>query len=67
METIFGFATMTVATLFALLAAFGLNWLLLRTAFVLMQPATVHRIPASPALESGVRLAARAYANFGNH
>ena len=67
METILGFAGLTITTLLALFAALGLNWLLLRTAFVLMQPATARRLNVKPGLDSGVRLAARAYANFGNH
>ncbi len=61
MDTLMGFAVLGIATLVALFSALGLNWLLLRTAFVLMQPATANRRVTSPAIEHGTRLAARAY------
>jgi hypothetical protein len=38
------FATLVITTLFAAAAAIALNWLFLRVAFVLMQPATARRI-----------------------
>jgi hypothetical protein len=61
MDTILGFAAVLIITILALFAALGLDWLLLRGAFLLMQPATARRV-APPAIEHGVRLVAQAYA-----
>lgn len=51
MITLTKFATLATATLLALGTAATVNWLCLRAAFILMQPATarrvaVHRTPA---------------------
>ena len=60
MDTILGFAAVLIVTILALCAALGLDWLLLRGAFLLMQPATARQV-ARPAIEHGARLAAQAY------
>lgn len=60
METMMGFAALTVTTIFGLLAATALQALLLRVAFVLMQPATADRHAPRPAMERGGQLVARA-------
>jgi len=44
MTTVANFATLGTATLLALATAATLNWLCLRLAFVLMQPATARRV-----------------------
>jgi hypothetical protein len=59
------FATLAIATMFAVAAAAGLNWLFLQAAFVLMQPATARRISARPGLARGTAQLARAFAS--NH
>jgi hypothetical protein len=60
------FATLVVATMFAVLAAVLLHWLLLRATFHLMRPATARRTAtrtASPAdLVRGTVQLARAFA-----
>jgi hypothetical protein len=61
MDSMLGFASLVIATILALFAALALDWLLLKAAFVLMQPATTDRSTSRPALESGVRMAARAF------
>lgn len=62
MDTILTFATVLAATILALFAALGLHWLLLRAAFLLMQPATASRRVSQPAIVHGTRLVAHAYA-----
>jgi hypothetical protein len=65
METMFGIAAMTMATILSLFAALALQTLLLRATFALMQPATSDRRPVrslGPAVEHGTQLAAQAYA-----
>ena len=62
MDTLLSFAIVLAATILALFTALGLHWLLLRAAFLLMQPATASRRAAQPAIEHGTRLAAHAYA-----
>jgi hypothetical protein len=62
MDTILTFATVLAATLLALFAALGLHWLLLRAAFLLMQPATASRRVAQSVIVHGTRLVAHAYA-----
>lgn len=57
------FATLAIATMFAVAAAAGLNWLFLRVAFVLMQPATARRISMPPELARGTAQLARAFAS----
>ena len=62
MDTLLSFAIVLTATILALFAALGLHWLLLRAAFLLMQPATASRRVAQPAIVDGARLATHAYA-----
>lgn len=62
METMFGIAALTIATILSLFAALALQALLLRATFALMQPATADRRPVRPRLEHGAQLAAQAYA-----
>ena len=57
------FATLAIATLFAAFAAAALNWLCLRAAFVMMQPATARRIHVRTELVRGTAQLARAYAS----
>ena len=56
------FATLALVTIFAVAAAFAFDWMLLRTVFVLMQPATARRAPAPANLGRGTAQVARAYA-----
>ena len=58
MISVLEFATLAIATMFALAAAAGLNWLFLEAAFALMQPATARRISVRPELAGGHRSAA---------
>jgi len=62
MDTFVGFAAVILITIIALFAALGLQALLLRAAFALMQPATAARRIAPPSMEQGRQLVARAYA-----
>ncbi len=62
MDTMLGFAAVVMATIVALFAALGLQALLLRGVFALMQPATADRRIARAPIEQGTRLAARAFA-----
>jgi hypothetical protein len=61
------FATLVITTLFAAAAAVALNWLFLRTMFVLMKPATARQraVKAQPAraLAHGTTQLVRAYAS----
>ena len=56
------FATLVLATMFAVAAAAVFNWLLLQAAFRMMRPATAKRIPARTALVRGTAELARAFA-----
>ncbi len=62
MITMLGFAAMVATTIAAIGIALALDWLLLRAAFALMQPATAVRRVKTVGVEQGARLAARAYA-----
>ena len=53
MNAMLNFAILAIATMFAVAAAAGVNWLLLRAAFVLMQPATARRISVRADLARG--------------
>jgi hypothetical protein len=55
------FATLVIATMFAVAAAAAFNWLLLHATFRMMRPATAKRIPVRTALVRGAELA-RAFA-----
>lgn len=52
---------LVLITIFAVAAATGLHWLLLKAAFFLMRPATVKRIPARTELARGTVQLARVY------
>ena len=56
------FATLVITTIFAAAAAMSLNWLLLRAAFVLMQPATARKSVVRTELVRGTAQLARAFA-----
>jgi hypothetical protein len=62
MDTFIGFAAVVMATIVALFSALALQAVLLRAVFALMAPATAARRFATPAIEHGTRMAARAYA-----
>jgi len=62
MDTLLSFAIVAIATIVALFVALGLHWLLLRAAFLLMQPATASRRIEPHAIVHGTRLVAHAYA-----
>ena len=62
METMFGFAAVMLATLVSLFAALGLQGLLLKVAFQLMQPATADRTVVVAPIERGTRRVAQVYA-----
>jgi hypothetical protein len=61
METMLGFAGITVMTTLALFAALALQSALLHGMLHLMQPATADRRPARLQVAQGTRLAARAF------
>lgn len=63
MIAILHFATLVVTTLFAAAAAVGFNWLLLRSMFLLMRPATARRAASPTRLSSGTVQLTRAYAS----
>lgn len=56
------FTALALITLFAAVAAVAFNWLLSRTMFVLIRPATAGRMPARTPLVQGPAQLARAYA-----
>ncbi|GAC1676366.1 MAG: hypothetical protein PVS2B2_12030 [Candidatus Acidiferrum sp.] len=62
MNTMINLAALFTATLLAVAAAVGLDWLLLRAAFQLMRPATVRQMASSTDLAQGARKVARAFA-----
>jgi hypothetical protein len=53
--------TLVLITIFAVVVAAGLHWLLLKVAFLMMRPATLPRIPARTELAHGAAQLARAY------
>jgi hypothetical protein len=62
MITLLGFTTLAVATIFALAAGTAFQWLMLRAACFLMQPAAAQRRPVRSELARGTAQLARAYA-----
>lgn len=64
MIAVLNFVILAIATVFAVAAAAGLNWICLHAAIVLMQPATARRVAARPELERGTTQLARAYASI---
>jgi hypothetical protein len=63
MMTMVNFATLVIATMFAVAAATALLWLFLKLAYVMMQPATARQVPARIDLERGTTQLARTYAS----
>ena len=61
MMTMLNFATLVIATMFAVAAATALLWLFLKLAYVMMQPAAARRVPARIELARGTTQLARAY------
>jgi hypothetical protein len=61
METMIGFVGLAITTLFALFTALGMQTLLLRAAFALMQPAIAGRRGLQLPVEQGAQLVARAF------
>ena len=55
------FTALALITTFAAVAAVAFNWLLLRTMFVLMRPATAGRVPARTSLAQGTGQLARVF------
>lgn len=62
MITMFDFAILAIATMFAVASAAAISWMFLRLAFTLMQPATARKIPPRSELVRGTAPLARAYA-----
>ena len=62
MIAMLNFATLVIATMFAVAVAVALDWLLLRAAFALMRPATARRRMARTELARGTARLARAFA-----
>ncbi len=63
MIAMLNFATLLIATMFAVVAAIALNWMFLQAAYVLMQPATARRRSARTELVRGTAQLARAFAS----
>ena len=61
MIALLSFTTLAVATILALAAGTAFQWLLLRAACHLMQPATAQRRPARTELVRGTAQLARAF------
>lgn len=62
MEPLIQLTVLTAATVLAAGSAIALNWILLRSAFRLMQPATAERVrPVRSELAHGTRAAARQF------
>ena len=62
MASMLGFTAIILTTLVALAAAIALDWALLKSVLLLLQPATAQRRPLRPELQRGTQLAAHAYA-----
>lgn len=62
MIAMLNFATLVIATMFAAAVALALDWVLLRAAFALMQPATARRSPARTDLARGTARLVRVFA-----
>jgi hypothetical protein len=63
MNTMINLAAFATATLLAVAAAVGLDWLLLRAAFHLMRPAAVRQMASGTDLAHRARKVARAFAS----
>jgi hypothetical protein len=55
------FATLAIATMFAVAASAGMLWLSLQATFLMMRPATARRMPERTELARGTAQLARAY------
>jgi hypothetical protein len=62
MASMLGFTGIILTTLVALAAAIALDWALLKSILLLMQPATAQRRTSRPELQRGAQLVAHAYA-----
>jgi len=62
MIELLNFVVLAIATMFAVAAAAGLSWMVLRLTFVLMQPATARRVPGRAELVRRTTQLARAFA-----
>lgn len=56
------FATLVIVTVFAVIAAAAIDWMLLRVMFVLMHPATARRRALGTAVSRGTAELAPAFA-----
>ena len=61
MTDILQFTALALITTFAAAAAVAFNWVLLRTMFVLMRPATAGRLPVRTSLAQGTTQLARVF------
>jgi hypothetical protein len=62
MASMLGFTGIILTTVVALAAAIALDWALLKSILLLMQPATAQRRTSRPELQRGAQLVAHAYA-----
>jgi hypothetical protein len=62
MVSMLGLTGIILTTVVALAAAIALDWALLKSILLLMQPATAQRRTARPELQRGAQLVAHAYA-----
>ncbi len=62
MASMLNFTGIILTTLVALAAAIALDWALLKSILLLMQPATAQRRSLLPALQHGTQRVAHAYA-----
>lgn len=62
MIAMLNFAALVITTVFAVIAAVAIDWMLLRAMFVLMHPATARRRALPAPLARGTAQLARAYA-----
>ena len=63
MITLLNFATLAIATMFAIAVAAGSTWVVLQVALAMMQPATVRKTEARTELPRGSAQLARAFAS----
>jgi len=61
MNALMLFATLAIATMFAVAAAAGILWVSLQATFLMMRPATARRMPERTELTRGTAQLARAY------
>ena len=63
MITLLNFATLAIATMFAVAVAAGSTWIVLQVALAMMQPATAPRAEVRTELPRGTAQWARAFAS----